>query len=220
MEDQEIIVSLCLLLLSSAATPIAERPSSALQNARARVALVLTDTDTTTRRWTSINLLDSLLPEHLDKKRLQYISRFDVLAVTEVDAGPPMEWTDADLLALGTLFHATFMVEMRVSHAPAREELCARVLRVQDRVLVDSVCVQNAGSTRRAVFKLAPELGRRLNRLSRVLPASERPHLTNVGADNAIQGSGRGRLISAQTSGWCARPRPRLFEALQHNALR
>ena len=175
MEGQEIIVCLCLLLLSSAVTPIAEGRFSVPQNARARVALVLTDTDTTARRWTSIILLDSLLPRHLDRKRLQYISRFDVLTVMEVDAKPPLEWTDADLLAVGALFRATFMVEMRVSHMPAREELCARILRVPDRAMVDSVCAQNAGSTRRAVFQLAPELGRRLNRLSRVPPASKAP---------------------------------------------
>lgn len=165
-----MIIGLCLLLLSSAATPIAEAPSTALQNARARVALVLTDSDTTARRWMSINLLDSLLPGHLDEKRLQYISRFDVLAVMEVDAGPPLEWTDRDVVVVGALFRATFMVEMRVSHLPAREELCARVLRVQDRAMVDSVCVRNTGSTRRAVLQLAPELARRLNRLSRVPP--------------------------------------------------
>ena len=34
------------------------------------------------------------------------------------------------------------------------------------------------------------------------------------------EGSGRGRLASAHKSDWCARPRPHLFEALQHNASR
>jgi hypothetical protein len=177
-----MIVTLLLLQLASAAWPIAEAPQ---QNTRARVALLLSDSDTSARRWMSISLLDSLLPGHLAKRRLQYISRHDVLSVTDQDAGPPLTWTDEDALALGALFRATFMVELRVSHTPAREDVCARVLRVHERTTVDSVCVQNTGSMRRAVSQLAPDLGRRLNRLSRVPAAPKRPHLTRVGADGA-----------------------------------
>ena len=187
-----MICNLCLLLLGLAASPMAGLPASAGQRSRARVALELSDSDTTASRWASIGLLDSLLPMYLDKKRVQYADRSNVRMVTEVGRGPPGEWTLPDLVVLGQLLRMTFFVELHVFHTPERGEVCARVVSVRERAVVDSACVKDAGSTVRAVRQLAPQLGRVLNRLSGVPASSPRPHLTNVGADSAIKGSGRG----------------------------
>ena len=62
--------------------------------------------------------------------------------------------------------------------------------------------------------RIAVERGRSPRRIRR---ASAQP---SVGADGALWGSGRGRSTLAHQSDWCVRPRPRLLEAPQHNAIR
>ncbi len=170
-----MIAHLCLLLLGSVTSSIDAPSARTPQHTRARVAVLLSDSDTATRRWTSISALDSLLPKYLAKRRLQYISQADVRTVIEGDGVQPSEWAEEDLLTLGTLFRATYMVDLRVSHASAGDALCARILRVQARAVVDSVCMQDIGSSGRAVRELAANLGRRLNQLSRVRTAARRP---------------------------------------------
>jgi hypothetical protein len=218
VEATFILFNLCVFLLgmSPAATTEPQVPDA--QRLRARVAIGPSDRQTASH-WAAFNQLDSLLPRYLAPKRFQYVPHGDVKTVTEGDGGSPDAWTLPDLAALGHLLQLTFMVELRAAYTPAGSTVCARILQVEARTVVDSVCVNNTDLTERAVRQLAPQLGRKLNRLFRTSSKSARPHLTDVDADDGVRNAGTGRPSSFRWSvGWA--PGARIDgNPSQHNAV-
>jgi hypothetical protein len=197
VEAPIILLNLCFLLLGMSAAATTAPTVSNAQRLKARVAIGPDDRQTA-RHWAILNQLDALLPRHLAARQIQYVHRWDVKTVTEGDGGPPDAWTLPDLAALGHLLRLTFMVELRETHTSAGSAVCARILRVEERVVVDSVCVNNAELTDRTVRELAPQLGRTLNRLVGASSKSARPHLSSVGADHGAREAGTGRAHIVQ----------------------
>lgn len=182
MEATVILFNLCVLLLGMSAAATTEPTVSDAQRLKARVAIGPTDMQTA-RHWAAINQLDTLLPRYLARQRIQYVPHGDVKKVTEGDGGQPDDWTLPALADLGRLLQLTFLVELRAAHTSVGSTVCARILQVEARAVVDSVCVNNGELTERTVRQLAPQLAVTLNRLVVASSRSARPHLTNVGAD-------------------------------------